>query len=77
MGESSVYARQAVDAKPDYLKAVRHLADLLVRQGDRSEARAVLEEGLRKKPKASSIRRRIGCLDGKHDRLCPPEYLSR
>ena len=77
MGESLIYARQAVDAKPDYLKAVRHLADLLVRQGDRSEARAVLEEGLRKKPKASSIRRRIGCLDGKHDRLCPPEYLSR
>lgn len=74
--EALLYAEQAVAAKPGYLKATRHLADLLVRQGARSKARAVLEEGLRVKPNAASLKRRIDCLDGKRKERCPLGYIE-
>ena len=74
--KSLLYAELAVEAKPGYLKAIRHLADLLVRQSARSRARTVLEEGLRIRPSAASLKRRIDCLEGKRKERCPLGYIE-
>ena len=55
--------RAAIKAKPDYIKAYSQLADLYMDSGRIEDARKVLEEGLRIKPKSRSLKRRLKKLE--------------
>jgi tetratricopeptide (TPR) repeat protein len=55
--------RAAIKAKPDYTKAYAYLADLYMGSNRLDEARKILQEGLKVKPKSRLLKRRLQKLE--------------
>ena len=77
-GKAFYHANKAVNLKPDYIKGVKVYADLAVSSGQRDEALKAIETALKKKPKSSSLKRRLECLKNPKTEInCPEGYLTR
>ena len=57
--EAIKHYKAAIKARPSYSKAYALLADLYVGINQRGEARKVLEEGLKRRPKSRALQRRL------------------